>query len=208
MKRLAMGTALLLLSLLLAGATVGPMARDEAAVHPLAPDTAMQQALATSVMELIQARDEAGRVHAVEKAGDLAGTDAEGRVRLLQQLEIFLAGASGTEEAMGGALLLHALEFDRQEILAATLPYMVTAGPDLNKVLREVAATAAEDGRPDDPITLVLRAEDLRLGREPAATTEEEPESLTDLLTRLARHESRWVRFYAGAARSALPPRQ
>ena len=172
-------------------------------------ETTGQDDIRAVVQELTEAGSDSQRQAAVEKAADLAGAGAAGRVELLQQMAFFLASATGTEEAMGGALLLHALEFQRDEILAATLPHMVEAGPKLNKVLREIAATAVNPDLQDDPIPAVLEVERLRTdagaetGTGAANRTPENARAMLLLLTRLEQDDNDWVRAYAAAVKEA-----
>jgi hypothetical protein len=187
--------------LLLALAALFASGPSRAVDSGLMADPAVQSEIARAVETLNTASGAADRRQALQDARGLAGPDPEERTHLLEQLEIYLAGAVGTEQAMGGAVLLHALQFDREEIMAATLPHLVAADPALNKVLGEVAATAIEAGREDDPIALVLEAERLRLGEgDDGATPDGRAERLEGLLSLLAQDGSFWVRQYAIAA--------
>ncbi len=192
-----MHAALLALLLTLGVAGLAPSAGPPPG---LVPDPAVQAAIGGAVDALNAGPGEVERREAVERAGDLAGSSPGGRVALLEQLQIFLSTARGTEEAMGSALLLHRLEFGRDEILAATLPHLVAAGPELNKVLREVASTVVDPDREDDPVALVLEAERLRRGERKPEPGGEESHELEVLLRRLAQDDSPWVRRYAAAA--------
>jgi hypothetical protein len=68
-------------------------------------------------------------------------------------------------------------------------------------VLQEVAATAVDPDRNDDPVALVLEAERLRRGgQEAGPTCGEGSGQLKPLLQRLAQDDSPWVRRYAATA--------
>lgn len=166
---------------------------------------ATQEDIRALVQELTDAGSEARRQAVFEDAADLAGEEAVRRVAFLEQLTLFLASATGTEEAMGGALLLHALEFQRDEILEATLPRMVEAGPKLNKVLREIAATAVRPDSGDDPIVAVLEVERLRHNPDAGAGAEnrktENVREMLILLARLEQDDNTWVKAYAAAVK-------
>jgi hypothetical protein len=79
----------------------------------LTADPALQAAIGGAIEDLNAGTSEAARRQAVDQVSNLAGSSLQERVRLLEQLQIFLSTASGTVQALGGALLLHRLEFGR-----------------------------------------------------------------------------------------------
>jgi len=92
-----------------------------------------------------QEPDAPQRLAALQKA---AGGHRE---ELLVQIAIYLSRATGTEQSMPGAVVLHHLEFTPDEILAAVLPHMDGADPKLRRVFNELLGTLErrEDGGPD-----------------------------------------------------------
>jgi len=160
--------------------------------------------LQTEIRSVVRGLTEPGAAEqhqaAVENATDLGQRPGTDRVHLLEQVAVFLSGAGGTEEAMGGALLFHILDFQREEILAATLPHLVAAAPGLNKVLRDLAATtvAAAPGT-GDPVSTILEIE---AWRAPSAGTPGAPGRRAEIgrmLGDLAANQNPSVRAYARA---------
>jgi len=193
-------------SLALALLTLMPIAFAASPDRGLLPDVGSQAEIRSAVHGLTESRTEDQRQAAVETVSDLGRRPTADRTHLLEQIAIFLAGAGGTEEAMGGAILLRVLDFQRDEILAATLPHMVAASPGLNKVLREIAATTmtAATGT-EDPVSVVLEIEAWRAtatGVVPDATQRAE---IGSLLSDLAQEDNRWVRAYAAAVVATDP---
>ena len=86
--------------------------------------------------------DDPEAVVAVEDLERAAGS----RVRLLEQLLLYLSAADGTERAMGGALLLHGLEFTFDEKIAAVVSHLDTTDPDQRRAIYELLSTI---DRPD-----------------------------------------------------------
>jgi hypothetical protein len=164
----------------------------------LVPHDGLQAEIRAAVVGLTGARTEEQRQVAVAAAKDLGRRDDIDRTRLLEQVAIFLAGAGGTEDAMGGALLFHALEFQRDEVLAATLPHLVEAAPEQNKILREFAASTVVAGS-SDPVSVVLEIEELRTGQAAHRGV------MAGLLLDLAGSDDPWVRAYGAAVISADP---
>jgi len=183
-----------------------PLAFAAAPACGLIPDGGLQVEIKAAVAGMTGSRTQEQRQRAVEIASDLGDQPGVDRVHLLEQIAIFLASADGTEEAMGGAILLRVLDFPRREILAATLPHMVAANPDLNKVLREIAATTVvADADTGDPVAVVLEIEAWRTtsgGRAPDTTRRA---GIGRLLADLITDDNPWVRAYAGTVMAADP---
>jgi hypothetical protein len=181
----------------------------------LMPDSGLQGEIRGAVHGLVAAGTEEQRQTAIATASGLGQRSAAGRIRLLKQLSLFLAGSAGTEDAMGGALLLRVLDFQRDEILEATLPHLVAAAPDLNKTLRELAASMPAPAGMDDPVAVVLEIEAWRTGRATGASASVPPvaspadpgrrEAIGNLLGDLSGDDNRWVKAYAAAAVAADP---
>jgi hypothetical protein len=87
---------------------------------------------------------------------------APSRNELLIEIAIFLRDARGTEEAMGGALVLDQLGFTAEEKIAAVVPRLDTPDPALRKVLYELLGTVdrAGGGEPEFGVYLPLLAGD------------------------------------------------
>jgi hypothetical protein len=176
----------------------------------LVPHDGLQAEIHTAVVGLTGAGTEEQRQVAVAAASDLGRRDDIDRTQLLEQVAIFLAGAGGTEDTMGGALLFHVLEFQRDEVLAATLPHLVEAAPEQNKILREFAASTVVAGC-SDPVSVVLEIEELRTDRPHGGTVfgssgqATRRGAMADLLLELAGSDDPWVRAYGAAVISADP---
>ena len=170
----------------------------------------VQTEIRAVVAGLTGSRNEEQRQTAMTVAAELGQRPDGNRVQLVEQLAIFLAVAGGTEEAMGGALLFHALEFQRDEVLAATLPHLLAVPPEQSKILQERAATTLAAGGLD-PVSVVLEIEELRAGRHgggAAAGTADDATRRTamgELLVTLAGSDDPWVKAYGAAVVSADP---
>lgn len=73
------------------------------------------------------------------------------RRTVLLQLMLYLESATGTEQTMAGAVILHHLAFTPEEKLRTVLPLLDAAGPGLRHVLTELLGTIdrPEGGEPD-----------------------------------------------------------
>lgn len=176
----------------------------------LIPQGELQAEIRAAVAGLTVSRNEEERKTAVAAVVNLGQRPDIDRVQLVEQVAFFLAGAGGTEDAMGGALLFHVLEFQRDEVLAATLPHLVEAPPEQNKILRELAASTLAGGD-SDPVSVVLEIEELRTGRPGGGTAPGTSDDATrratmgDLLAALAGSHDPWVRAYGASVVSADP---
>ncbi len=186
--------------------TLMPMAFAAAPDRRLTPDGGLQAEITAVVLGMTGSHTAEQHQTAREIASELGHRPTADRVYLLEQVAIFLADAGGTEEAMGGALLLHVLDFQRLEILAAALPHMVAADPDLNKILRElVATTVLTDAGTDDPVGVVLEIEEWRATAARVAPDATRRAGIGLLLSDLAEDDNRWVRAYVRSVVAADP---
>jgi len=108
-------------------------------------DDAIQARITDVVTAMVQDGNTREQVEALRQAADGR------REALLMQLALFLSDSESTEEAMVGALLVHALEFTPDEKLTAVLPYLEAEPASLRRVLAEILGTIdrPEDGTPD-----------------------------------------------------------
>lgn len=186
--------------------TLTPMVFAAGPAGGLAPDDGLQAKIKAAVDGLTEAPTEEQRQEAVEITAILGDRPGAGRSRLLEQIAIFLANADGTEEAMGGAILLRFLDFQREEILPATLPHLVAASPDLNKILRDIAATTVvASAGAVDPVNVILQIEQWRATPPEAATVAARRTEIGGLLNDLAGDDNRWVRAYAATVVASDP---
>lgn len=186
--------------------TLMPMAFAATPARRLAPDGGLQAEITAVVLGITGSHTAEQHQTAIETASKLGHRPTADRVYLLEQVAIFLADAGGTEEAMGGALLLHVLDFQRHEILAAALPHMVAANSDLNKILRELAATIVVTGAcTEDPVGVVLEIEEWRATAARVAPDVTRRAEIGLLLSDLAEDDNRWVRAYVAAVVAADP---
>jgi hypothetical protein len=83
-----------------------------------------------------------------EELQALSGGD---RRSLLLQMALYLRRSDSTEESMGGAIVLHRLEFTPAEKLDAILPYLEDSEPQLRKVFTDLLGTIdrPDGGEPD-----------------------------------------------------------
>ncbi|MFQ5768186.1 MAG: hypothetical protein ACE5ID_09420, partial [Acidobacteriota bacterium] len=112
-----------LLLLLLKGGT--------AAVEPGAqvpPDPQFQARIAAVVNAMVRKKEAVQE--RLEQLDEIAKARRE---KLLQQLALYLSRSGGTEESMGGALLLRHFQFTPDEKLEAVLPCLESRDPLLRK---------------------------------------------------------------------------
>lgn len=100
-----------------------------------------QERIAAAVAAVVRQDD--GAKEAIETLADSGRTR---RAALLLQLSLYLERATGTEQAMAGALVLNQLAFTPAEKLDAVEPHLLSAGPALRRVFTELLATI---DRPD-----------------------------------------------------------
>jgi hypothetical protein len=111
-----------------------------------APDPRWQEPIAQAVASVArQDQDAAARVEALRDLG------RGRREELLVQMAIFLERAEGTEQTMGGALVLRELAFTPREMLDGILPRLGEADPRLRHVFTEMLSTIdrPDGGEPD-----------------------------------------------------------
>jgi hypothetical protein len=127
--------ALLALLLLVAPATAG---------EGLEPDAEVQERLAEIVAAVV------ARVETTALVDGLRELQPD-REAMLQQLALFLAASTSTEESMTGAAVLHDFDFTTDEKLRAVVPHLDVADPALRKVLEEILSTVdrPDGGEPD-----------------------------------------------------------
>jgi len=70
---------------------------------------------------------------------------------VLLQLALYLERSTGTEQSMGGALILQHLEFTPEEKIRTIVPHLDAAGPRLRHVFTDLLGTIdrPEGGKPD-----------------------------------------------------------
>ena len=105
-----------------------------------------QERIAAAVAAVVRQDD--GAKEAIET---LADSGRARRAALLLQLSLYLERATGTEQAMAGALVLNQLAFTPAEKLDAVEPHLLSAGPALRRVFTELLATIdrPDGGAPD-----------------------------------------------------------
>ena len=108
----------------------------------VASDAAAENGAVAIAVDDLQAAAVTGEEHgAVAAVTGERHRAAAGRVRLLEQLLLYLAGADGTERSMGGALLLHRLAFTVEEKIAAVVPHLDTTDAQQRRVLHHLLST-------------------------------------------------------------------
>ena len=129
---------------LLLAPTQGPACAD-APVSALQPDRQIQEQIDRAVAAVVNDGD------AREQLDRLRDMASGRRDVLLLQLAIYLKGSGSTEESMGGAVLLHGLDFSAEEKLQAVLPHLGTDDPELRRVFTELLGTIDRpgEGEPD-----------------------------------------------------------
>ncbi|MGH9869083.1 MAG: hypothetical protein ACREAA_13075 [Candidatus Polarisedimenticolia bacterium] len=109
-------------------------------------DPAFQVPIEQAVESIVRQDDAA-----VARFETLRGLGVGRRAELLLQLALYLETATGTEQSMGGALIVRQLAFTPDEKLDAVLPRLPEAGPNLRRVFTELLSTIdrPEGGDPD-----------------------------------------------------------
>jgi len=122
------------------------LATSAAAAAEPARDPQDQERIAAAVAAVVRQDD--GAKEAIET---LADSGRARRAALLLQLSLYLERATGTEQAMAGALVLNQLAFTPAEKLDAVEPHLLSAGPALRRVFTELLATIdrPDGGAPD-----------------------------------------------------------
>jgi len=140
-------TAALCLALTATGVARGgpPVAAD-------APNADIQAQLRLVVEAIV------GTTGDAEARLDRLAEVAPSRVDLLMEIAVFLRDAHGTEEAMGGALVLDQLAFGDAEKVAAIVPHLDTPDPALRRVLYDLLGTVdrGSGGEPEFGAYLTL----------------------------------------------------
>jgi len=127
------------------------VAQGVAVASPEQPDPQVQRQIHRVVEAIIDA-NKGGPAEAVlelvEGLERLVGNDRE---RLLIQVAWFLSRAEGTEQTMGGAVLIDALDFTDAEKIRAIAPRLETENTELRKVLEDLLSTVdrPDGGQPD-----------------------------------------------------------
>jgi len=123
---------------------------ERSAPRPL-PDPEVQTGITRTVEAIVDAGRSGSEEEALQQIDRLEKTTAGDREALLLQLLLYLAEAKGTEQAMGGALLMNHLEFSIEEKIGVALSYLEADDRALQKLLRELLSTVdrPDGGEPD-----------------------------------------------------------
>jgi len=136
----------LMLPAVLVAACSVPVAQAVDVASPESPDSRVQNQI-QRVVEAIVDANKGGPAEAVLELVDgleqLVGNDRE---RLLAQVAWFLSRAEGTEQTMGGAVLIDSLAFSDAEKVRAVAPRLETEDPEFRKVLEDLLSTVDRPG--------------------------------------------------------------